>query len=247
MSTNKHIEYKRIVKGADVAVLCVHGIIGTPNHFREFIPLIPESFSVYSMVTDGHCGTVDDFSHSSLKGWEESVERAVAELLETHKEIYVLAHSMGTLLTIEQALKNPCISRLFYLSVPIKVKFRLRMIPMALKIYFKKVKDDDAVVIALRECYGVTDHKNVFKYLGWFPRLFDLFKLIKRVRKKLDLLTTPCVAFQSIPDELVSPRSIDILKNESKMRVVALNHSTHCYYEPKELEYLKEEFIEFLK
>ena len=26
---NKHVEYRRIVKGARVAVLCVHGIMGT--------------------------------------------------------------------------------------------------------------------------------------------------------------------------------------------------------------------------
>ena len=30
-----HAEYKRMVPGADTAVLFVHGILGTPNHFRE--------------------------------------------------------------------------------------------------------------------------------------------------------------------------------------------------------------------
>ena len=49
---NKHVEYKRILKDARVAVLLVHGILSTPNHFRELIPLIPESYSVWSMVTD---------------------------------------------------------------------------------------------------------------------------------------------------------------------------------------------------
>lgn len=67
------------------------------------------------------------------------------------------------------------------------------------------------------------------------------------MRNKLGELEIPCVAFQSIPDELVSPKSIDILKKESKMRVVALEKSTHIYYEPSEMEYLKEEFIKFLE
>lgn len=243
---NKHVEYKRIVKGARVAVLCVHGIMGTPNHFRDFIPLIPEDFSVYNMIIDGHCGGVGDFSRSSMARWESSVERAVNELSQTHEEIYVLGHSMGTLLTIEQALKNPKITRLFYLSVPIKVGFRIRMIGMAAKIYLKRIKDTDTVTLACRECYGITDTKNIFKYLGWIPRFLDLFKKIKQVRARLPELKTPCVTFQSVRDELVSPKSIGILERESNMRVVTLPDSTHIYYEPSELKYLQDEFLKFL-
>ena len=64
---NKHVEYKKIVEGADKAVLFIHGIMGTPNHFRDLIPLVPENYSVYAMVTYGHCGSVTDFSNASLE------------------------------------------------------------------------------------------------------------------------------------------------------------------------------------
>ena len=244
---NKHVEYKRIVENADVAVLFIHGILGTPNHFRDLIPLVPENYSVYAMVTPGHCGTTSDFSHSSLEKWEQGVQRVVDELLETHEKIYIVGHSMGTLFAIEQALKEPRVEKLFCISIPIKVKFRLRMIPMALKIYTKRIKEDDVFTLMLRECYGCTDDNNIFKYLGWIPRFLDLFKLIKRVRKKLDRIDVPCVAFQSIPDELVSPKSVKILEEESKIRVVALKNSTHFYYESDEMEFLKTEFTEFLE
>ena len=243
---NKHVEYKRIVDGARVAVLCIHGILGTPNHFRELIPLIPEEYSVYAMVTAGHCAGVRDFSKSSLQKWEESVDKAVRELLLTHEEVYIVGHSMGTLFAIEQAMKEPRVKRLFCISIPIKVGFRLRMIPMAYKIYTKKIKDDDIITLTLRECYGCVDSKNIFLYLGWIPRFLDLFKKIRETRKKLDKLETPCVAYQSSLDEMVSPRSIKILKRESKMRVETLEKSTHFYYEPTELDFLKREFIKFL-
>ena len=244
---DKHAEYRRIVDDAEVAVLFIHGIIGTPNHFRELIPLVPHNYSIIAMVTDGHCGTVSDFSHSSLKRWEQSVQKNVDELLASHKKLYIVGHSMGTLFAIEQAMKEERIPKLFCISVPIKVGFRLRMIPMAYKIYTKKIKDDDTVTLALRECYGCTDDKNIFKYLGWVPRFFDLFYLIGKIRGELGNLKTPCVAFQSVPDELVSPKSIDILKKESNMRVEVLNNSTHFYYDEDEMNFLKEEFIEFLK
>lgn len=243
---NKHVEYKRIADGARVAVLCIHGILGTPNHFRELIPLIPKEYSVYAMVTAGHCAGVRDFSKSSLKMWEESVQKAIDELLLTHEEIYIVGHSMGTLFAIDQALMEPRVTRLFCLSIPIKVGFRLRMIPMALKIYTKKIKDDDIITLTIRECYGCVDSKNIFLYLGWIPRYLDLFKKIRETRKKLDKLDTPCTAYQSMLDELVSPKSIKILKRESKIRVEILDKSTHFYYEPTELDFLKREFIKFL-
>ena len=244
---NKHVEYKRIVDGARVAVLMVHGILSTPNHFRELIPLIPKDYSVYAMVTDGHCSTVKNFSKSSLKSWEKSVKDAAEELLKTHDEIYMVGYSLGTLLSIDEAINNPRITRLFCLAVPIKVGFRLRMIPMAYKIYTKNIKDDDIITLALSESYGTTDSKNLLEYLGWVPRFIDLFIKIGRVRKNLGNLKTPCVAFQSKCDELVSPQSIEILRRESNIKVEVLENSTHFYYDPTELLYLQKSFIDFLK
>lgn len=244
---NKHVEYRRIAKGARVAVLFVHGIMGTPNHFRDLVPLIPDDFSVLNIVIEGHCGSVSDFSHASMRKWENCVERAVNELLETHEEIYVLAHSMGTLLTMEQAMKEPRITRLFYLSVPIKVGLKPRFLDTAAKVYFKRVRPCDKYALAGVECYGITDSKNIFKYLGWAPRFIDLFKKISQVRKRLLELKTPCTAYQSALDEMVSPKSIEILKRESSIKVVTLEGSGHFYYSPEDMEFLKQEFTEFLK
>ena len=246
MKENKHVEYKKIVDGARVAVLCIHGILGTPNHFRDLIPVIPEGYSVYAMVTDGHCGSVSDFSHSSMEKWERSVQNAVDELVQTHEEIYILGHSMGNLFAIEQGINNPKVKKLFCISVPIKVGFRARMIGIGWRVYTNNIRECDIYARSCKECYGVTDDKNIFKYLGWIPRFFDLFKKIKRVRKNLDKLKTPTVAYQSLEDELVSPKSIDILKRESKMRVEILDASSHFYSEPSNMEYLKEEFVKFL-
>ena len=242
---NKHVEYKRIVDGASVAVLLVHGILSTPNHFRKLIPLIPEEYSVYAMVTDGHCGSVSDFSHSSLKSWRKSVQSALDELLLTHREVYMVGYSLGTLLSIEQAINNPRISRIFCIALPIKVKFRLKMIDISAKIYFNRL-GSDMYAHACKESYGTTDSKNIFKYFGWIPRFIDLFKIIDETRRNLYRLKTPCVAFQSLCDELVSVESVGILQNESEIEVHTLEKSTHFYYDDEDLEYLKNEFKKFL-
>lgn len=247
MEREKHREYKRIVSGARVAVLCVHGILGTPNHFREFIPMIPSEYSVYNIVLDGHCAEVGDFSRASMKDWELTVRRAVDMLLASHEEIYVLAHSMGTLLAIEAAMHEPRITRLFCLSIPIKVGLRPRMISTALKMYFGCVREDDIYAYAATECTGITLTRNIFAYLGWIPRYIELFKKIAQIRRALPSFTTPCVAYQSALDELVSPRSYEMLKNRSSARIFMLEGSTHFYYEKKDLERLKSAFLNFLK
>ncbi len=246
MNKSKHAEYKRIVKGARVAVLCVHGILGTPNHFRDLVPLIPEEYSVFNIVLDGHCAGVDDFSHASMKAWEKNVSDALCELLSTHGEVYILAHSMGTLLAIEAAMKEKRVTRFFCLSIPIKVGFKLRMLTTMLKMYFGKVNESDVYAYAAKECTGMTLSANPFKYLGFVPRYIELFAKIRQVRKALPSFTTPCVSYQSSLDELVSPKSYAILRRESQVRTEMLEHSTHFYYDSGDLKRIRDDFVSFL-
>lgn len=247
MEQSKHSEFIRRVDGASVAVLCIHGILGSPNHFRELIPLIPEGYSVHNMVLDGHCGSVGDFSRSSMKKWRAQVHGAVEDLLADHGEILILAHSMGTLLAIEEAITEPRITGIFCLSIPIKVGFRYRMLSTMMKMYFGTLKPEDTLAYAARECTGLQMTKNPFAYLGLIPRYLELFSEIRRVRRLLPSLTTPCHSFQSGRDELVSPRSFDILRAEApSIKVEMLEGSTHFYYPPPELEHIKDQFLLFL-
>lgn len=247
MQESKHRELKRYAKGADIAVLCIHGILGSPNHFRELIPLIPENYTVYNMVLDGHCGTVSDFYHSSMKKWREQVHAAVAELLCDHREVRILAHSMGTLLAIEEAMREERITKIFCLSIPIKVGFKYRMLSTMLKMYFGTLDPNDEFALAASECTGLIMTKNPFAYLELIPRYLELFSEIRTVRGLLPDFKTPCVSFQSARDELVSPKSFDILRAEAPtIRVEMLEGSTHFYYPKDELEHIKAEFREFL-
>ena len=60
-----HAEYLRLFPDADVAVLFVHGILGSPRHFDLFLPVIPPKWSVQCLLLDGHGKGVKDFSKSS--------------------------------------------------------------------------------------------------------------------------------------------------------------------------------------
>ena len=85
-----HSAYKRIVPGAKTAVLMIHGICGTPNHFRNLLPLqalVSEDCSVHNMVLPGHCLGVREFGRSSMKQWRAAAWQAFEELRSTHSPV----------------------------------------------------------------------------------------------------------------------------------------------------------------
>ncbi|MBQ3529958.1 MAG: alpha/beta fold hydrolase [Oscillospiraceae bacterium] len=235
------------MEGAERAILYIHGIVGTPNHFAEFIKLVPGDVSVYNMLLDGHGKTAADFGKTTMKKWEAQVEAAVAELLAQHNELFIVAHSMGTLFAIEQAVNNDRISGLFLMAVPIKLFIKPRMLSNAMKVYFDRIRPDDTIALAAKACYGIHPDKNPVKYFGWLPRYLELFSKIRKTRKILPALKTKCVAYQSVCDEMVSKKSISYLNKNSCMDVIELKNSTHYYYEKADFAFLLSEFKKFMQ
>ncbi len=242
----EHKEYKRIVPEARAAILFVHGIVGTPNHFAEFVSQVAEGISVYNILLDGHGGSVRDFSHTSMQKWERQVRDAVDELTLSHTEVYIVAHSMGTLFAIDRAIENEAVKGLFLFAVPLKIAPKPRMVSNLYKVYFDKIKPDDVVALAAKRCYGIAQDKNPFHYVGWLPRYFELFAKAKQTRARLSMLQTPTVAYQSARDELVSGKSAKMLKQNASVSVVELQNSGHYYYAPNDLSFLFDEFERFV-
>ena len=58
------------------AVLLIHCIAGSPGHFRELIPAIPETYSIYNILLDGHSGKAENLGRSSMKKWKAQVQAA---------------------------------------------------------------------------------------------------------------------------------------------------------------------------
>lgn len=242
-----HKEYKRIVPNADTAVLFIHGIIGTPNHFTDFVRLVPDEISVYNVLLDGHGKDVATFAKTSMKKWEAQIAAAVDELAQTHQTISIVAHSMGCLLAVEQAIRHPKVRKLFLLAIPLKLFLRPQFFTTSLKVYGNKIRPDDAQALAAKRCCGIEHHKNPLRYIGWIPRFTELFKKIRKTRRLLPSLSVPCRAYQSANDEMVSQRSEQLLQKNTHILVVTLKNSTHYYYDKDELAFLVTEFTTFIQ
>ena len=241
-----HQEFRRVVPAADTAVLFIHGIVGTPRHFDDLIPLLPDTVSVHNLLLAGHGGSARDFARASMTAWEQQVEAAIAALAKTHPHIYLVAHSMGALLSIEAALHHKEVEKLFLLAVPLRIALTPAMARNSWKVYGGNIAPNDHAALAAQRCCGVAQTKNPLPYLGWIPRFLELFSKIRAVRKLLPKLTTPSLAVQSMKDELVSPRAMDELRRNPHITLLPLPHSGHYDYPPADKAALHEAFTAFL-
>lgn len=242
-----HQEYKRIVTGAGTAVLFVHGILGTPNHFSQLLPLVqsvPEEWSVYNVLLDGHGGSVEDFARTSMKKWKSQVWEVFHALAEEHERVIIVAHSMGTLFAIQLALEHPeKVSFLFLIACPLRPGLRLFGIANMMRLVFGKIRGDHPIEVATSMVCGVNTTRKLWKYIAWVPRFLELFAEIYRTEKHIGELDVPCVSYQSEKDELVRSCSRRILDKFGTVEVHNLLRSTHFYYHPEDQEIVCSDFI----
>ena len=229
-----HEEYIRIVPEADTAVLFLHGICGTPDHFRELIPLeerIPENWSVCNLLLDGHGGTVSDFAKTSGQKWKKQVQESYEILAENHSRILIVGHSMGTLFALQLAAAYPeKVKKLFLLAVPMRPWLKPTLIKVLLLMVFGKLENAPIHCIALAKAAGVRTTWKLWQYIPWIPRFLDLFREIGRTERIMGDVTAECICWQSQKDELELRKSEKILERNRNFQIVKLKDSSHFYY-----------------
>lgn len=243
-----HKEYIRLVPGAKTAVLFLHGICGSPNHFRQLLPMeqaIPSEWSVYNIVLDGHCKSVEAFGRTSMKIWKAQVQSVFDELCQTHEKIVLVGHSMGTLFSIDLAVRYPeKVAFAFLLAVPVKVFVKPRAIGYLMRIAFDRIDESNPVLVSMRDACGITQTKKIWKYIPWAMRMVELLQLCSKTGKMVPRIGLPTIAWQSVKDEMVSSKADVLLKKSGRVDVHTLPNSTHFYYPPEEVEMIMQSFRE---
>ncbi|MDD6467607.1 MAG: alpha/beta hydrolase [Erysipelotrichaceae bacterium] len=242
----EHTEYVHEIENSQTIVVFIHGILGTPHHFDELIPCVPKDYSIYNMLLDGHGKTVDDFAKATMSQWKQQVHQLLLKLKERYDNIFVVAHSMGTLFAIQEAIDLPQVKRIFLLAVPLNIFVRPKMLVMLFRIMTHQIKEDDVQTLAAMQCNSITLDQCLWKYLKWIPNYWALLKECHRTKRMMDQLSVPCFVFQSKQDELVAKSSVRYLQSEY-IHWEWLSKSGHFFYDPEEFEYLKKRFQNFMK
>ena len=238
-----HSPYIRKTESAHTAVLMIHGIMGTPRHFDGFLPLIPENWDVYNILLEGHGKTVRDFNRTSMKKWQAQVQNHFREMSSRYERIFVIAHSLGTLLAMVAARQYPeKVERMIFLAPPLKIFMRPVMVKYSAKEIFGCIDESNPREAAVSRGNSIAPEKRVWQYLGNIPRLLELLWLSRRCRNIP--VQVPCLVFLSGKDELIPVSSGKFLPGCEKC---ILPLSGHFYYTPEEWDILTEKTKEFLQ
>ena len=226
-----HREYKRIIPGAKAAVLFVHGINATPRFFDAYIAALPEDISVHSVLLPGHGGDVREFGRHSAKEWEAHVRAALEALRAAHERVYIVAHSLGTLLSIREAVRDDTrIAGMLLLCVPLRIWSR----PTAWWGKLAKGLGGKAAQEELRTCYGHEVDARLWRYIGWIPRYLELFALSREARQIVRRVKVPTVVFMAGRDEQVSLRSERCMADSPAITLRRMEKSTHHLFTPED-------------
>jgi len=243
-----HEEYIREVPGASCAVVFIHGILSTPLFFEKLIEKVPEDFSVYNILLDGHGGMVKDFSESSMKIWKHQARYLINTLSKKYESIILVGHSMGTLFSIQNAVKYPQkIKALFLICSPLKVRVHPRSAKYSLRIIFERPSKEDPIEDSARKWYSIKPDKKLWRYIPWIPKFTCLLSEIRKTRKLTHEISMPTLVFHADNDSLVSKKAVKFFHHNSNVQVTHLKTSFHQYFSNADYELMLDSFSELIK
>ena len=236
----EHSAFVRPVPGSTKAVVFIHGICGTPRHFDFLIPLVPEDWSVYNLLLEGHGGTIDDFSNARMSQWQTQIDRFLAQLDGTYDQIVIAGHSRGTLLALNAAQEHAGVQKLFLLAVPLVIHPRLQVSWNCLQLALNIGDHTGPQLAAAKRCCGIALDKRLWKYLRWIPNFWSLLRLSRITRANSSAIQIPVTVLQSERDELVSLRSLRYLPSHAEK--VLLPGSGHYFYSNEDTKKIQNAF-----
>ncbi len=233
-----HAPWERCGDG-DTAVLLLHGIVGTPRHFRFLTDSFPSAWSLFALRFIGHGGDVREFGKASMAQWIKQAENEIDTLRQRYRRVILVGHSMGTLIALDIARRCPeKVTALILFAVPVCIRLTLKAPWDLMHVMFERVREDDPSMVATRDAYGVDIDRRFWRYISWVPRYWELFALSHRTRKTIEQIRVPCYAIQSKNDEMVSRRSKAVLARNPSIVVEELPAASHHYYPPEDKAYV---------
>lgn len=225
-------------------VIFIHGILGKPDYFDFLRSCLPsEEFHCEDILLEGHCDTPQAFGQASMNRWRGQVSEAVDKLRAKGSRLVIVAHSMGTLFAIDNAVMGKA-DALFLLNPPLTIRPTWRLPVTSFKVMQGKI--DNPRTAAAKAAYSIADDHNPLHYIKWVPRYLELFTEISRVRLIANQLKIPTRVYLSGYDEMVSLRSARWFPSRTGITVTILPESGHYYYIEADRELLVNDFHQFL-
>jgi carboxylesterase len=226
-------------------IIFTHGFVGSPRQFDELVKHAQQhGYSTAALLLPGHGGKAKPFGKSTMLEWQEHVDSKVEEYSAKYRDIWLVGHSMGGLLSLNAAIKYSDIIRgVFLLATPFKlVIFSKNAFIVRFKlIFYKKTHPLKAAYIngsSIKPSLSLLWHS--------IGRSSQVRKLMSITESILPDINTPVTSIYSYADEVVSIKSLEILSGGLKnieLNNHFLKYSNHAYYTEHEHKIIENELI----
>lgn len=229
-----------------VAVLCIHGIQGSPKQFRWIIDALPSGLPVENLLLPGHGGDVRDFARSHMAQYQACVDEALARLSSNGASVLVVGHSMGCLLAIDACRRGVGkTGALALLACPLSLRPTLRYFKTAMRAASKE-QTADPFVSAAREANSV-QASSPLKYLGCARPYAQLLWKICKVRRQVAGIQVPLLGIHSGKDEIVGAKSLRLLQAAPHAQTCIARESGHFRYTDSDRDLILRSILALLK
>jgi carboxylesterase len=232
------------VGGRGPAVVCLHGLSGTPYEVRPPAEaLAGHGFACVGPLLPGHGEPWERLAASPASAWIEAAENAFDRLQKTHERVYILGLSMGGLLALTLAVRRS-VAGLLVLATPL----RLRWLPRnAVPILARFVG-------SVRKKSGIADPEALARHPGTdrmpLRSVLNVMRLQEQVDRDLHRVKAPIHLIFSRKDPSVDPRDAErILKSvaSSQRTIRYLERSLHVVTVDFDREEVARECVGFLQ
>ena len=186
-------------------------------------------------ILPGHETSLADFRKTGARDWQASVYGRLAQLRRKYDRIVLVGHSMGGILAVCAAVKNPDkIAGITAISFPIKISLKREWIALCLGATKPYSKGEDPRVTAARKMAGVKI-ESVREYFSTLPQNLEFLKTTKAAQKKLHWLQVPLTVINSVNDEIVSHSAAEFIHSQvPDARVILQQKSSHYLFDADE-------------
>ncbi|MCF2137957.1 MAG: alpha/beta fold hydrolase [Candidatus Thorarchaeota archaeon] len=192
---------------AEIGFLLVHGFCGNPLDMKSLGEFLEENgIASFTMILAGHETSPEDLAKTTIEDWYQSAAAAL-EYVRTWslKHIYVAGLSLGGLVTLDLAYRQPQLEGIVLLSPAIKVGgFLGKLVPLIRRFHPYRTIDTSY----LTELYDLPRRRYEREPLIAIQRLIAY---AKRMQEKLPEIKTPTLIIQSGADKTVNPEGAKLI------------------------------------
>ena len=219
------------------AILLIHGLAGSPNDFGYLINDLKEKYDVYYFTLPGHNKkriinvTKDDWINKS----EEVLKKIINK---NYKEIYLIGHSMGGVISVYLAAKYKEITKLILAAPAYKYKDKKEFnITEGIKTLKTMIKD-----------YPL---KKIINNIIKIPKksLQEFTSLVIEHQKDINKIKCPTLILWGKEDKIVTKDTINYVYNNIKSKsviLVKINNIAHSLFINNRYKEVKNIIINFL-